>query len=320
MFPFVYGDRPEREVAFKQSLGVTIWDGFPTPGSASALARKSGRAVFHLMGLPSDYVHKGYAGRLKSEELGEKDAQAIAEHARGLAAQAAALGLTYDDWYVELWDEPGRGNSPLFGALAGLIRKADPKVRIYCNPCFWEGNGVAPDGDVAPLLDGWYREDVDISVPLSLLLRDRPRCERLFGAPRSVNAFYLVSTQSAKGERAAQVETYRRFAWDAASRGWNGWGFYSYYAPRGNPWNDFDQDWLTGENMPDYQMVYPGPHGPIPTRQSEAAREGWEDYCILTLLRQRGMKREMEALFRDYAAGASLAELRLRVLKMAAAR
>ncbi len=57
-----------------------------------------------------------------------------------------------------------------------------------------------------------------------------------------MRAFYYVCTQSAKSERAAQVEVYRRMAWDAFARGWNGWGFYSYFGPRGNPWNDFDAD------------------------------------------------------------------------------
>jgi hypothetical protein len=320
MFPFVYGDRKAREVAYKQSLGITVWNGFPTPGSEAALARQGGRAIFHTMGMPRTYVDRGYNNQIQPEELTAQDEQAIAEHVRSLVAQAKALGLSYDDWYAELWDEPGRRNSPLYGALAGMIRKADPKVRIYCNPCFWEGNGVAPDDVVTPPLQEWYRERVDISVPLFLLMRDHPRAMRLFSAPRFVNAFYTVSTQSAKSERAAQVELYRRLAWDAASQGWNGWGFYSYYAPRGNPWSDFDQDWAIGEDLPDYQMVYPGPRGPIPTRASEAVREGWEDYCLLHLLRQRGLKKEVDALLKAYAAGRPLPELRLRALKAAAGR
>ena len=37
----------------------------------------------------------------------------------------------------------------------------------------------------------------------------------------------------------------------------------------------------------DYQMVYPGPRGPIPTRQSEALREGYEDCASLTCSRRK---------------------------------
>jgi hypothetical protein len=127
-----------------------------------------------------------------------------------------------------------------------------------------------------------------------------------------------VSTQSAKSESAEQLELYTRQAWDAFKRGWNGWGFYSYYAPRGDPWNDTDAEWLTGEDLPDYLMVYPGPRGPIPTRQSEAVRQGWQDYCLLTLLKGQGKTYELQAILSDYDRGASLETLRLRGLRMAA--
>jgi hypothetical protein len=151
---------------------------------------------------------------------------------------------------------------------------------------------------------------VDISAPIYLLLRDRPKCMELLGAPRAVNAFYTVSTQSAKSERRPQVELYRAQAWDAFSRGWNGWGFYSYYAPRGNPWDDTDAEWYTGEDRPDYLMVYPGPRGPVPTRQSEAVREGWEDYCLLTLMKQRGLEADLSRLIEAYRRGEPLEKLR----------
>ena len=51
---------------------------------------------------------------------------------------------------------------------------------------------------------------------------------------------------------ASQVQAYRRLAWDDFQRGWNGWGFYSYYALGGNPWNELDRSWIEGR--PDYLM------------------------------------------------------------------
>lgn len=315
MFPFRYSDRAEREVRYKQSLGVTVWNGFPEPGTESDLARKYGRAIHHVYALPDRYIHGGYAGRIKAADLSETDEQAITDHVRSVVARASAMELGYDDWFGELWDEPGKGNSPLYGVLARMIRKADPKVRIYCNPSFWVDQGVMGDDDVFDALGSWYAEYVDVSVPFVGLLRDHPRCWPLFDSPRFVRAFYTVASQSAKSERGPEMQIYRRFAWDAFARGWNGWGFYSYYAPRGNPWNDFDADWYTGEDLPDYILVYPGPRGPIPTRQSEIIRRGWQDYCILTLMRERGMREELEALLKDYAAGQDMDVLRLRALQ-----
>jgi hypothetical protein len=65
-------------------------------------------------------------------------------------------------------------------------------------------------------------------------------------------------------------------------------------------------------------MVYPGPKGPVATRQSEAVREGYEDYCLLTLLQRRGKTRELSTLLAEYESGAEPSELRLKALELAA--
>jgi len=319
MFPFQYGDRARREVDAKRSLGVTVWNGWPEPGTPSGIARSLGPTFHDIWGI-DDYGHRLYNAAIDPDKLTKDDEKRIAAMVRGHVRKARALGLSYDDWYVQLTDEPGPRNARAFGALARLIRNADPRVRIYCNPSFWNGTGVDSDAIVSDALGPWYRELVDISVPIYLLLQDRPKSFALFDAPRAVRAFYTVSTQSAKSERAEQVELYTRLAWDAFRRGWNGWGFYSYYAPRGDPWNDMDADWMTGEDLPDYLMVYPGPRGPIPTRQSEAVRQGWQDYCLLTLLQRQGRKAELRAILRGYERGEPLEALRLRALRAAAGR
>ncbi len=310
-FPFTTEERLANEVAYKRSLGVTVWHGFPEPGSIPERGWEKGRSFFHIWGI-GDYGHKLYNNQIDPNKLTDEDAAKIAELIQGHVRTAQRLGLKYEDWYVELADEPGKGNAALFGALARLIRKADPRVYIYCNPSFWMGTGVLEDKEVYDSLKDWYRECVDVSCPIYLLLRERPQTYTLFDAPRLVRAFYHVSTQSAKCENAATVELYRKMAWEAVWRGWNGWGFYSYYAPLGNPWNDMD------EAYPDYIMVYPGPRGPIPTRPSEAVREGWEDYCLLTLLREQGKTRALQALLSAFAAGESPAVLRERALRVAA--
>lgn len=315
-FPFVQEDRTERELAYKAGLGVTVWNGWPEAGTPQALARKTGQPFFQIWGI-GDYGHKLYNGQIDPAKLTAEDEAKIAELIHGHVAKAQSFGLSYDDWYVELTDEPGKGNSPAFGALCRIIRKIDPKVRIYCNPSFWVGNGVLGDDDVSGALGPWYKDCIDVSVPIYLLLRDRPKTMELFDSPRAVRASYTVSTQSAKGERSPLVELYRTQAWEAFSRGWSGWGFYAYFAPRGNPWSDMDGDWF--EDLPDYEMVYPGPKGPVATRQSEAVREGWEDYCLLTLLKQRGKTSELQAIVKAWESGkANLSDLRRRALDAAA--
>jgi hypothetical protein len=183
-----------------------VWHDLPEPGSIAALARKRGRSIHHVYILPRHYIDAGYNSSLKPEQITDKDVAAITEHVKQVVKHTKALGLTYSDWYGELWDEPGAANMPTFAALARIVKKADPKVRIYCNPLFWYGNNVAEDDVVYPALQPWYRELVDISAPIELLLFNRPKTNSLFNTPRAVNAFYTVSTHVTRGEQAAHVE------------------------------------------------------------------------------------------------------------------
>ena len=64
--------------------------------------------------------------------------------------------------------------------------------------------------------------------------------------------------------------------------------------------------------------VLPGPRGIIPTRSSEALREGWEDYRLLTLLRERGLEQELKSILDAQAAGESWDKLRARILRLLA--
>lgn len=319
MFPFVYSDRQQREVGYKVRLGASVWGHWPEPGTDAALARAHGKPFFHIWGL-GDWGHKGYNSQLAPEDITPEVEAEIAALLQQHVVKALELGLDFDDWYIELWDEPGRSNARLCGAFAALVRKLDPRIRIYCNPSFWVGGEdlIVPAPEVEQLLGDWYKEAVDVSCPFTMLL-DKSETSRLFSTPRLINAHYTVASQSAKSENRPEVELYRRLAWEAFAHEFNGWGFYSYYAPRGNPWNDFDSSTF-GEDLPDYQVVYPGPSGPIPTRQSEAVREGYEDYCLLCLLRNQGHGKQVEALVERFRKGIAPEQLRLEAINLASKR
>lgn len=317
MFPFAPKERLIREVDYKQALGISVWKGLPEKGTANALARARGHAIFYEYVVPWEYVEGGWTGALEAASLDQRDAEAIAQQVQAFVDRAEALGLSYDQWFGEIWDEPGPKNVAAFAGVARLVHQADPKVRLYCNPCFWIGGGVADDASVYEALRGWYRDVVDISVPLTLLL-DHQQSYELFDQQRAVNAFYNVISQHAKSGRARHVLFYRRMPWDALLRGWDGWGFYSYHRPRGNAWDDFDRDLRSNEDMADYQIVYPGPRGPVPTRQSEAMRQGWEDYRLMRLLQKWGYDEAVEQLLAEYERGTAMTVLRERALQLAA--
>lgn len=310
MFPFVYADRQKAEIEYMQSLGLTVWQGFPTPGSDAEFARKNGRTIFHIWSI-GDYGDKGWANQIKAEDLTADDYKAIDDYFLMRIRQAKELGLDYNDWFAELWDEPRDANTPLFAAIARHLRTVDPEVRLYCNPCFWNGYDVSDDNKIYSSLADWYNDCIDVSVPFYTMLQDRPKSWKIFDKPRVVRASYEILSHSAKSDQPKDIECYRRLAWDAFDKGWNGWGFYAYYRPLGDPWNDMDGT----DGMPDFQVVYPGPKGPVPTRQSESVREGWEDFCILTLLKEHKMNKELDSILKSFKAGKPMSDLRLRALK-----
>ena len=92
--------------------------------------------------------------------------------------------------------------------------------------------------------------------------------------------------------------------WKAFDLGYNGWGYYCYYSPRGNPWDI--RTWT--ELGYSYQMVFPGPQGPILMPIYEEIRDGGEDYRLLAALRQGGQEDVVQQLLNGYRYGKPLAE------------
>ena len=75
------------------------------------------------------------------------------------------------------------------------------------------------------------------------------------------------------------------------ARDLNGWAMFSYFnVSDGEPWNDLNVEGGA------FTLVYPGPNGPVPTRQYMAAREAFEDYLLMALLKQRAPERHAEVL------------------------
>lgn len=320
MRPFMEPEHPQRGVDYKQSLGITVWIGLREgPAWREELARlalETGKRamLYTTLGLSAHpAARQARRGELTPDALDDEAREAISERIEDIVQRADALGLDYEDWYLEFWDEPGMRNARHYGMLAEFIKEeVDPNVQIFMNPLFWTGGFVIEPDEVYPELTDWYSEYIDISVPIILLVEDESPLMDLFVTDRKVNAFYAVATHHARSESAERNEFYRMMAWKAMHHGMNGWGFYSYHRPRGNPWDDHTA-------RPDYQMVYPGPRGPIPTRASEALRQGWEEYRLLTLLREQGQGEEADELIAAFRKGsASFDALRERALRLAA--
>ncbi len=299
-FPFETDTRRRNDVLTNRQLGVTVYSGTPVVGSKARMARQYGKLYFHSMALPGSYINAGYSGSLKPEQLTSEDEQQIIQNVRGLVKSMQSLGLGYDDWFTELWDEPGVGNAAIYGAFARMIKKADPNVKIYMNPLFWTSSGFNSEADILGSLKPFYNEVIDVSVPAIQLVGGNALTKELWAKPRWVRAGYIHP--AARGGRG--------MVWTAFANGLNGWAYFSYYTG-GHPW-----DYTAGRSLDfAYQMVFPGPNGAIITPIYEEMREGWEDYRLLTALRQQGKTGVLQQILKDYEKSVPFAELRLRGLR-----
>lgn len=283
MHPFRYADRYEREVEYLKELGINVFSADFEHFGDMEKAIKAGlpHPIFSVW-LFGRYGHELYSGTIaRAEDVTPGIRDFIAAETRRAVKKAEENGIGYDGWEAENADEPGTKNMAAFAEMCRVVKETDPRVNVYANPSFWRGwdRGLTePDEATAAALCGWYDKYVDCSCPHVLNLTDHPKTYPRYAAKRKYNGFYDVIGQHMKSERGETIGLMRDLAWKALLRGFNGWSFYAYYRPVGDPWDDSDGC------APDYQIVYPGEYGPIPTRASEALGEGYADYRIMKLL------------------------------------
>jgi hypothetical protein len=293
MLPFRNADALRNEVAYMQrDLGITVWSQLPEAGTDAALARQmekeysaGSRMTYYRFRPLVAITNQGYMGKLDPSKFDAAFRAQVAAGINSAVAQAKALGLNRDEYAFELWDEPWAKNIVSFAALCKLIKEINPDVRLVANPLFWGSKGSSPDAEHVRYLKDWYNETVDISIPVLPNLNAKlfPEANRdYYDHPRFVRAMYVHPCPG------------RLISWEAFKRGYNGWGFYAYQRPRADAWNDFDTTEF------DYQIVYPGPHGPIPTIESEVMRESWDDYRLLTLLKTQGQTAVLAELMQRF--------------------
>jgi hypothetical protein len=330
-WPFEPEGAQAETVRDKLSRGISSFHGVPTSGTEAAEARRQNKDVYcfyHYIipngGSGKPWVSYGYGGSRPEMakvfyDLTDKDREVIRAHVEGVVREYKEAGVEYGDWIGAIWDEPGEATAELAAIAAKWVHEVDPKVRVYINPAFPELKGfrtMSAGADCfVPFWGNWFKE---------------PRAEwQKEIKPDRINAFYGVQGSNRSELHEELAGHYRIMPWHAFKLGLNGWAFYAYYSPRGAPYTDYDPP----GSETDYQVVYPGPRGPVPSRQAEAFRDGWEDYRLLTLLAARDTPEAREAVAwataqipmeREPLTGTGLAQpvdfeaIRLRLLRTAA--
>ena len=241
--------------------------------------------------------------------ISHDDATAIKADINNIAAFAKSRGLKYDQWYLDTADETNSKNLKLFGEVMKIAKDAQPEMMIVCNPCGWQNDPKHPfesDDLLHNAMKDWYEKYIDISVP-AVTLTTYDKCGRLFSAKRKFNAFYEVVTSRSKAENYECVNMPRHLVWQAIKLNCNGWAMFSYQSAFSNPWDDFD-------SSADFYLVLPGPNGPIPTRAFEAAREGYEDFMLMSQLKTKNPAVYQEVIA-DFCAGTEFDRIREKIYR-----
>lgn len=283
-FPFESETRFEQDVRAVVDLGVTQW-GMPSKKSKYELAMNM-RPGSWFMSRISDgkLFSQVYSGSVK--ELTDAHRKHLDESAARALARAEKMGIKPERVVFDMPDEVGARNAKIAGELALYVKSKHPEVSIFCNPCFWGSKGFADATTMTNCLVPWYNEAVDISVPYRSHLEDKVKREELFTKPRRVNAQYAHPAARAG----------RSIAWSSFRYGLDGYAWWAYYSPTGNPWDIRTWKMFGCEAL----SVLPLENGVAVGPAYEEMREAWEDWRLLTALKEAGKTELLDSLLKEF--------------------
>jgi len=181
-------------------------------------------------------------------------------------AHLKALGLGYDAFCIQVWDEATGENVAHVVEAGKLLRKIDPKVRLVMDGA----QSVEEVRRMDPYIDVWIPHLRSLQRPKA----GPPLLEQYRKTGEPVHT-YTCSVHM----KSLSPYTYHRLKpWQAAKLGLDGVFYWAYNSWRGDPWNDFDGP------IADCGAIYNGVDGPISSRRWEASREGIEDWQIMRLV------------------------------------
>jgi hypothetical protein len=183
------------------------------------------------------------------------------------AAHILEIGFGYDDYIYYPVDEPGNQNGPLvakFLQWASITQSADPNIRIYANPTgmpldWMEKMNLYID-IYAPNHCGRWHKEPKLRDLVELIHGDG---HELWTYTCAHNAKHLSPLGYSRGQM-----------WGCFNEGHTGGGMWTYSSGE-KAWH------LTT----DYNLVYSGVDGPVPSKRWEAVRDGTEDYSMLMALK-----------------------------------
>lgn len=286
-YPFESSSRVIADARAMLDLGVTHYMTWPEKGTRGHYILKNlPSSTFGALLTDRPVFHQVYNGR---NELTDEDRSVIAEDLDRHVDRLRRIGLPLERFFLELPDEPGERNALGVGRMAKWAKECHPELNLFSDPSFWTSRGCFADAEtVVRHLEWFYNECVDVSVPYRSNVEDPVKRERLFCTKRKVNAQYAHPARRAG----------RSIAWSSFRYGLDGFAYWAYYTPRGDPWD------IRTWNLYDYgqaQMVFPLENGVAVTAMYETMREAVEDYRLLAAVREAGRSDVVDRVLADFA-------------------
>jgi hypothetical protein len=208
----------------------------------------------------------------KTDEDSPKWTRALHSFIPLLVKRFAEHGLDYDRWAFYPVDEPGLFGGRLINILerrARSYKSADSKVQVYTDPV--RGMRLGDIKRVLPLVDIFQPNFNGIVKKTT-----RERIDFLRGTGKT-----LWTYECAGGVKdMVGVSYYWEPVWTAWELGMTGVGFWSYCTRPYDLWqgpNPRENDW---------ELVYQGESGPVPSVRWQAIRIAIEDFSRLHRLRE----------------------------------
>lgn len=184
-------------------------------------------------------------------------------------------GITRDDFWVQIEDEPKSSTLLDLIAMTTLLRKHFPLVKIMLTIAPWS---TTADIDLLkPYVDLWVPER------RRLLMRETAASELAYYRKQVDFWPYRCSTQM---DMQPLVAYYRYRGIQEYMLGANGIALWAFNSWGGDSWAQWDTIRADGRARFDEGLVYRGEFGPVPSMRLFAFRAGIEDYVLLHLLSQ----------------------------------
>ena len=250
-------------------------------------ASKNGKLIYGY-GLFSEFDERLRARGFRGEVFDENWIQLFEEWISTWFAHLTDFGLSFDDYIIQLHDEPFPHEIEDLHRCALLLKQIAPDVKIMIDP--QSRVSVEDIKILGSVIDLWVPHE-------SLIRTSSESAEYLNFLLETGKPFapYLCATSN----DVQPLLDYYRFrgirSWLLGASGMFMWAFNSW---RGNSWDHWDSE--QGSTSRDEAIFYHGDHGPIPSVRAEAFREGVEDYYLLSIATEKldrgDIPREAETL------------------------